>query len=55
MKSIIVQIIMMLVLKNIVLNVKHHYYFGKIKDEFIVLTLMVGFSDNLDISKVEDL
>ena len=43
-KSIIAQIIMMLVLINMVLNVEHHYDFGKIKDGFILLIRMVGFS-----------
>ena len=30
-------------------NVEHHYDFGKIKDGFILLTIMVGFSGILDI------
>ena len=39
----------LLVLINMVLNLKHHYDFGKIKDGFILLILMVGFSGILDI------
>ena len=49
------QIIMMLVLINMMLNVEHHYNIGKIKDGFILLILMVGFSGILDIGSVEDL
>ena len=35
-KIIIVQIIIMLVLINIMLNVEHHYDFGKIMDALIL-------------------
>ena len=34
---------------NMVLNVEHHCDFGKIKDVFILLIIMVGFSSILDI------
>ena len=40
---------------NVKLNVEHHQDFGKIKDEFILQILMVGFSGILDIGQVEDL
>ena len=43
-KSTIAEIIMMLVLINMVLNVKYCYHFGKMKDGFILLILMVVFS-----------
>ena len=36
-----------------VLNVEHHYDFGKIEDGFILLILMVGFSGILDTGQVE--
>ena len=48
-RSIIAQIIMMLVLINMVSSVEHHQDFGKIKDGFVLLILMVGFSGILDI------
>ena len=48
-KSITAQLIIMLVLINTVLNVEHHYDFGKIKDGFLLLILIVGFSGILDI------
>ena len=38
-----------------VLNVEHHYDFEKIKDGFILLIFLVGFSGILDIGKVKDL
>ena len=49
MESIIAQIVMMLGLINMVLNLEHHYDFGKLKDGFILLILLVGFSGTLDI------
>ena len=36
-----------------VLNVEHHEDFGKIKDGFILLILMVGFNGILDIGWVD--
>ena len=38
-----------------VINVEHHYDFEKIKDGFILLILMLGFSGILDTGWVEDL
>ena len=46
---------MMLVLINMVLNVKLHRYFGDIMDRLILQTFMVGFSDISNIGQVEDL
>ena len=46
---------MMLVLINMVLNVKLHQYFGDIMDRLILQTFMVGFSDISNIGQVEDL
>ena len=46
---------MMLVLINMVLNVKHHQYFGNIMDRLILQAFMVGFSDISNIGQVEDL
>ena len=53
--GIIAQIIMMLVLINMALSVKHHQDSGKIMDELIKQILMGGFSSTLDIGWVEDL
>ena len=53
--GIIAQIIMMLVLINMALSVKHHQDSGKIMDELIKQILMDGFSSTLDIGWVEDL
>ena len=47
-RSIIAQVIMMLVLINMVLSVEHRYDFGKIKAGLIKYTLMHGFSGILD-------
>ena len=47
--KILIKSIIMLVLINTVLNVEHHYDFGKIKDGFLLLILIVGFSGILDI------
>ena len=38
-----------------VLNVEHHYDFGKIMDGFILLILMVVFNGILDTGYAEDL
>ena len=47
-KSIIAQIITMLVLINIVLNVEHHQEFGKMKVGLILWIHMVSYSGMLD-------
>ena len=38
-----------------VLNVEHHYDFGKTKDRLILFILMVGFSGVSNIGWVEDM
>ena len=47
-RSLIAQIIMMLVLINTMLNAEHSWDFGKIRVGLMKLTLMVGFSGILD-------
>ena len=46
---------MMLVLTNIVLNVKHHQDSVKIMDGLTLQSLIDGFDGILDIGQVEDL
>ena len=53
-RSIIVQIITMLLLINMVLNAEQRKDFGKIRVELMKLILMVGFSGILDTGWVED-
>ena len=48
------QVIMIVVLINSVLTVKHRYDFGKIKDWLMKQTLMVGFSGILDTDQVNN-
>ena len=47
-------IIMMLVLRNMVLNVEHRYEFDKIKPGLMSQVLMDGFSSTLETGQVED-
>ena len=53
-KSIIAQIITMLVFINIVLNVEHHQDFGKMKVGLILWIDMVSYSGILDTGQAED-
>ena len=53
-RSVISQIIMVLVVINMVLNVEHHYDFGKINVGLILYILMIGCSGILDIGQADD-